>query len=191
MNLDILTEQNIWWKDKGLIEQDYDIIRWKEKKYRWIPPIIERIKLEPFSLNIILGPRQVGKTTAIKLLIKNLLREKNPLSIFYFNCEELSDYKELLDILETYIEFKKSSEIKNSYIFLDEITSPLKWYKAIKSKVDKGVFNEDVLVLTGSSSINIKRQTELFPGRRGKGLDYMILPLSFREFLKVTKPKIY
>lgn len=125
------------------------------------------------------------------MLIKNLLKEKNPHSIFYFNSEELSDYKELSDIIETYMEFKERSGIKNSYIFLDEITSPIEWYKAIKSKIDKGMFKKDVLILTGSSSINIKRQTELFPGRRGKGLDYIILPLSFREFLKITRPKIY
>lgn len=191
MEMDILVEQNKWWKDKKLIEQDYDIVRWKEKKYKWIPSIIETIKLEPYALHIILGPRQVGKTTAIKLLIKKLLEEKNPQSIFYFNCEEISDYKELSNIIETYMEFKNSAGIKNSYIFLDEITSPNEWYKTIKSKIDKGVFKEDVLILTGSSSINIKRQTELFPGRRGKGSDYIMLPLSFREFLKVIRPEIY
>jgi len=31
MEMDILIEQNRWWKDKNLIEKDYDIIKWKEK----------------------------------------------------------------------------------------------------------------------------------------------------------------
>ncbi len=156
-----------------------------------MPNILNEINLSPFALHIILGPRQVGKTTAIKLLIKKLIEKEEARSIFYFNCEELKDYKELIDVLETYIEFRNKNGIKKSFIFLDEITSPDEWYRGIKSMIDKGKFAKDVLILTGSSSISIKRQAELFPGRRGKGKDFILLPLSFRDFIKIMKPEIY
>ena len=179
-------DQNPWWKDKSLIEKDYDIVKWNEKKYKWIPEIIEKINLEPFSLHVLSGPRQAGKTTAVKLLIKKLLQEKEAKSIFFFSCEDVADYKELLEILNFYIQFKEASSVKNSIIILDEITSPHEWYRAVKSLIDKGKFRNDVIILTGSSSINVKKEVELFPGRRGNGKDFVLYPLSFRSFLKVV-----
>jgi hypothetical protein len=191
MDISVLVEQNPWWKDKKLIEEDYDIVKWKTRKYHWMPKLVESITLEPFSLHILLGPRQVGKTTTVKLLIRKLLEDRDPRSLFYFNCEELGDYKELLEMLETYLELKDKSRIESSCIFLDEITSPAEWYRAIKSLIDKGKLKNDVVVLTGSTSISVKRQTELFPGRRGNGRDYLLFPLSFREFIRVMMPKLY
>lgn len=193
LNTDIMEElfdQNPWWKDKKLIEEDYDIVKWKEKKNRWIPDIINKINLKSFGLHIISGPRQAGKTTALKLLISNLLKKKNPRSLFYFNCENLADYKELSEIIGRYLEFKESSSIKSSIILLDEITLPKEWYRAIKSLIDKGKLRNDVIIITGSSSMAIKKEVELFPGRRGNGKDFTMYPLSFRAFLSVIDPKL-
>lgn len=183
-------EQNPWWKDKSLIEKDYDIVKWNEKKYKWIPEIIEQVNLEPFSLHVLSGPRQAGKTTTIKLLIKKLLKENEAKSIFFFSCEDIADYKELLEILNFYIQFKEANSIKSSIIMLDEITSPKEWYRAVKSLIDKGKFRNDVLILTGSSSINVRKEVELFPGRRGNGKDFVLYPLSFRSFLKVIDSEL-
>jgi len=191
MEFDKLVEQNLWWKDKDLIEKDYDIGKWKEKKYSWIPEIVNEIDLKPFALHIILGPRQSGKTTALKLFIRELLKKIEPRSLFYFNCDEIADYKELSDVIETYLTFKDDNHIESSIILLDEITSPKEWYRAIKSFIDKGKLKKDVVILTGSSSIAIKREVELFPGRRGNGKDFILFPLSFREFLKVINPALH
>ncbi len=190
MEFGVLAEQNPWWKDKDAIESDYDMSKWQNMAFHWTPKTLENITFEPFSLHILLGPRQVGKTTALKLIIKKLLAEKDPRSIFYFNCEEIADHKELSGLLATYLEFKEKSGIKNSHIFLDEITSPKEWYRAIKSAIDRGLLKNDVLVITGSSSIGIKKHTELFPGRRGSGKDILLLPLSFREYVRVLSPEI-
>ncbi len=179
-------EQNLWWKGKDKIVDDYDIFRWNEKKHKWIPKIIDKITLEEPALHFLTGPRQAGKTTVLKLLIRKLLENgKNPLSIFYFNCEHLSDYKELINVLRFYIDFRENNSISNSIILLDEITLPREWYRAIKFLIDKGAFHRDVIILSGSSSISVRREVELFPGRRGKGKDYILYPLSFREFVGV------
>jgi predicted AAA+ superfamily ATPase len=183
-----LFEQNPWWKGKEYIEEDYDIIKWNEKKYRWIPNIVEQITLEPFAFHTIIGPRQAGKTTVAKLLIKKLLSTNNPKEIFYFNCDDLADYKELESVINSYLFFKDNNSIKKSIIILDEITSPKEWYRAIKFLIDKGKLRNDILIVTGSSSLSVKKEVELFPGRRGKGRDYILYPLSFRSFLKVIDP---
>ena len=36
----------------------------------------------------------------------------------------------------------------------------------------------------------LKKEVELFPGRRGFGKDFVMLPLSFREFIKVFSPEL-
>lgn len=188
MELDVLASKNVWWKGKEFFEEDEDYRKWKEKKIKWIPELVDKIKLEPFSLHFIFGPRQSGKTTLIKFIIRKLLEKVDPRAIFYFRCDEIKDYKELKEVLTTYLEFRKELKIKTSYIFLDEITFPKEWFRSIKSMIDDGIFKNDVLVLTGSTSLEIKKEMEWFPGRRGKGKNFLVLPLSFREFIKILNP---
>ena len=46
--------------------------------------------------------------------------------------------------------------------------------------------------MTGSHSLDIKYRAELLPGRRGKyGKDFLLLPLTFREYIKLLKPEVY
>lgn len=192
MEIEILAKQNKWWGKSELIEEDEDIKKWKEGKRKWIPEILRKISLKPFSLNFIFGPRQVGKTTLLKLLIRELLNKGvDPKRIFYFRCDLLSDFKELDEVIKTYLEFRKSFGIKSSYILLDEITFPKEWFRTIKFYIDTGEFSKDILILTGSLSMYLKKEVELFPGRRGFGKDYVLLPLSFKEFIKVFDFELY
>jgi len=185
-----LLEQNIWWKSADEIDNDIHIKRYLEKNIKWDPELEKRISLKPFSFNIVIGPRQAGKTTAIKIMIKKLLKEYTPKQIFYFNCDELSSYEDIIKLIRAYLDIRKEEGIKNSIIILDEITSPANWTKAIKSIMDKGLLELDIIIATGSNSIRIKREAEYFPGRRGNGKDVILLPLSFRDFVKVHDPKL-
>ena len=85
---ELIFKQNPWWKG----EKDYHIEKWERMKIRWIPKWIKDISCDPFSLNFIIGTRQTGKTTGIKLLINELLKKVAPESIFYFRCDEIKDY---------------------------------------------------------------------------------------------------
>jgi predicted AAA+ superfamily ATPase len=190
MQIEVLAEKNPWWKGKEYFEKDHDYLKWLEKKIRWMPKIIKEIELRPFSLNFIFGPRQVGKTTALKLLIKDLLQHTEPKAIFYFRCEEIADYKELDELLRTYLEFRDREKIESSVILLDEITFPKEWWRAIKGFIDDGVFKNDVLILTGSSSLAIKKEIEQFPGRRGHGKNIIMWPLNFKEFVQIVYPDL-
>jgi predicted AAA+ superfamily ATPase len=68
------------------------------------------------------------------------------------------------------------------YIFFDEITAIPDWQIGIKAAWDAGVTSDDALLLTASSAHDLKRGAERLPGRRGKGKDYLQLPLSFRDY---------
>ena len=175
-----MEEQNPWW----IGEKDDTYEKWKHYKVKWIPKIIEKIDFRPFSLHFIVGPRQVGKTTTLKICIQELLKRLDPKSIFYYSCDELADYKELGEILDNYNSARNEWKIKKSIIFLDEVTFVDEWWRAVKARIDRGVFKNDVLVITGSASMELLKQKEYFPGRRGHGKDIHFLPLDFGEYVE-------
>jgi len=183
--MELLKIFNPWWEKKDWEGDDKQLREFESMKIKWIPSWIKEISLMPFSLNFVIGPRQVGKTTGIKLLIKELLKEKKGFSIFYFDVESLQDVKELRDVLLAYKKIKEENGVENSFIFLDEVTNLKEWWKILKSFIDAGMFKEDVITVTSSSTLRLLKQAESFPGRRGFGKDIEVLPLSFPEFLKV------
>ena len=118
---------------------------------------------------ILLGSRQVGKTTLIK-------------KIFPKGDYFLVDNEPIRKILETYdIETYKTIINKDSrLIIIDEIhllSDPGRAVKIIYDQMD------DVkIVITGSSSFHIKNKTgESLAGRK---IDYYIYPLTFSEYLQ-------
>lgn len=129
---------NPWWFN----EPDPHIQEWAENEVRWIPDEIGLLSLKPFFLNFLLGPRQVGKTTGTKLLIRALLKRVKPKAIFYLPCDEISDYKELGEVLDSYLSARKEWGIKRSYIFLDEAGFVDEWWRSVKARIDAGVFSQ-------------------------------------------------
>ncbi|MGC9132699.1 MAG: ATP-binding protein, partial [Candidatus Micrarchaeia archaeon] len=151
-------------------------------KIKWLPLWIKDISLKPFSLNFVLGPRQVGKTTGIKLLIKQLIEKgEDPKLLAYINCDLLASFKELRSIMEKMKGYK--------LIVLDEVTSIEYWWKVVKGLIDLGQFTDSTLIVSGSSSLRVEKFMEAFSGRRGHGKDVVVLPLSFKEFVEVKKYK--
>ncbi|MGB9728039.1 MAG: hypothetical protein ACPLZF_06475 [Nitrososphaeria archaeon] len=70
-----MESQNPWWY--GETDRRYE--EWKCKEIKWVPPIIEEFAFEPYSLNFLVGPRQVGKTTALKIwIMEKLLPKQDP-----------------------------------------------------------------------------------------------------------------
>ena len=95
-----LTLQNPWWRDAAAIEEDDKIKEFESLKFQYHPTQILDVKLRMEDITLIAGPRQTGKSTAIKLLIRKLIREKwNPHHLFYFNCDALSNEKDVIDLV--------------------------------------------------------------------------------------------
>jgi len=186
---DIIYMLNPWWEWRNWEDKDSDLRKLRKAKIKWSPPWIKNISLKPFSLNFITGPRQVGKTTGVKILVKKLLSQTVPKAVFYYNCDFISSSKELKKIIDFYLKIKHSNKINISYIILDEVTGVEYWWKIIKGYIDLGVFENDVLIVLGSASFRLRKFAEAFPGRRGYGTTIEVLPLNFREYIQVHGEK--
>lgn len=177
--------QNPWWENKYAIKEDEKIKEFSRLKFKYIPKALLSIKPVGGDIHVISGPRQTGKSTALKLYIKNALESGvPPRKIFYFNCDAISTTKELIDLI---INFNEAKSQEKALIFLDEISSVENWPKGIKWLVDSNQLKNATLFLTGSSSINLKKSGEMLPGRRGRGKDIAFLPIDFYEYLNVKK----
>ncbi len=187
-----LTILNPWWKGKEHIREDKHIRDLEEKEYKWQPELLTQLKLLPNNIYGLRGPRQVGKTTLIKLMIKRLLEKRiDEKSIFFWNCDELIDFRELSSVMREYLEFAKTNQIQEKYIFLDEVSRIKNWQGVIKSLSDAGELEHCCLLITGSNTLDIKYGLERLPGRTGRyGKDFFLLPLNFSEYISLIKPEI-
>jgi len=68
------------------------------------------------------------------------------------------------------------------YIFLDEVQNLDKWETAVRTLLDRTSYN---IFVTGSSSKLLSK--EIATQLRGRSLTYILLPFSFREFLRAKK----
>lgn len=189
-----MIEQNPWWADPRRIEEDPHIKEFESSPIRWVPRIKWFFRLDRDVLYTLRGPRQVGKTTLLKLIIRELLKEVPPLRVLYFTVDLLSDYRELVDLIAAYEEYLEGMGVKGrKYIFLDEISSVEGWVKAIKYMVDTGKLRNTSLIMTGSHSLDIKETSERLPGRRGEEfgpVNKILMPMKFSEYVETLRPDL-
>ncbi len=186
MDYSRLKEANPWWENKNSIEQDINLTRLKKQKIRWEYKIINTFQEGIYSLR---GPRQVGKTTWIKQKIRDLLKNNNPQNIFFYSCDDIRKFEELIEIVELFLELTELN--KKKYIFLDEIPYVNEWQRGIKHLYDSGKLKKCAVILSGSHSIDIKRSIEQLPGRGDEGKRHFImLPLTFYQYLEAIEKDI-
>lgn len=134
-------------------------------------------------IKVVTGIRRCGKSTLLaqyqSWLQKNGVSKEQIISI---NFEEL-EYEELLDYKKLYAHLKERLVSgKTTYIFLDEIQKVPYFEKAVDSIYVKP--NVDVY-LTGSNAYMLSG--DLATLLTGRYVEIKMLPLSFREYLEITK----
>ena len=142
------------------------------------------------------GPRQVGKTTLVKLQIKDFLDGgTNPWNILYYPLDLAGGVQDLVDVVETYVEI--SADLRDDsgrcYLFLDEVSSVPNWQKGVKWLVDNGRIKNCTIMAMGSHSVDIRNAAERLPGRRGHVLDNydkILLPMKFSEYVSARNDKL-
>ena len=134
------------------------------------------------KVSIILGPRQTGKTTALKYLQDTLCADKkNPgimldLDIFS-QFESVSSYERALATFQLHGYTPGSTS--PFFVFLDEFQRFSDVTRVLKNIVDH--HKNIKIYATGSSSLGIKNAVqETLAGRKNIST---LLPLSFEEFL--------
>ena len=155
----------------------------KRKEYiKRIFPFMERKEII-----VLKGIRRSGKSTIIKQLINELLRNGTDKGqVLYINLEDYGFANNLnlglFDIIfEEYKNYTKNK--KTTYFFIDEAQKIKSWEKWVRTKYD---LSENIkFIVTGSSaSLLSKEFSALLTGRN---ISFTILPLSFKEYCFFTK----
>jgi hypothetical protein len=170
MELERLANQNPWWNDKSAIEKD--------EKVKNVLDTGSLIDMKLINENqVLIGPRQLGKTTSLKYdIYKKIFNEEiDPKFILYYSFDTSRNFEDISDVINTFISTNK----QKTFLYLDEISFVDGWQRAIKAFLDSDKSSNSTLYITGSSSINLKK--ELMPGRKIKFIEFM--PLSFKKFL--------
>src|SRR3989338_823007 len=185
----LFAKHNPWWNNRQAIEQDVSLLEYEKQKFKHKHQFIDDFS-HGDSVFILRGPRRIGKTTLLKLIIAKLLKSNTvqPQNIFFYPCDRVSDFNQLYDLVLNYL---GQADKGQRYIFLDEVSFVKEWQRAIKDLWDSGDLSGVTLVLTGSNALDLKISAERLPGRRGKleHIDIEYSPLRFEEFIKMVKIK--
>ncbi|HEY7350453.1 MAG TPA: ATP-binding protein [Ktedonobacterales bacterium] len=196
--LDRLAVSNPWWLDPTAINRDRHLRALETSPFRRPLPIVESLRTDAQLVYTLRGPRQVGKTTAAKLLVRRLLEAGiAPRRVMYYALDLEGEPGALEAIVRTGMQTARATPppamgLPTYYFILDEISAVPGWQQAIKWLRDNTTAAEAFFLLTGSVASDIRAGAERLPGRRGAEahLDRILLPLSFGEFASACAPDL-
>ncbi len=170
-----MQEQNPWWGAEWApggkwIERDMLKTLQEDLENRWITGLI--------------GLRRVGKTTLMKMMIRDLLKEVDALSILYFPFDlKRPDLLEVLKVYEEEILKRPMNKWEGKiFLFLDEVQNIDDWSAMVKRFYDK--WDNIKFIVSGSSSLNMTIGAgESLAGRISF---YKLEPFSFAEYLRIN-----
>lgn len=180
----MLAEANPWWGSKNAILEDYNIVEWNRSSVKQAPRITGTFEHDQDLVYILRGPRQVGKTTLLKLQIKDLLDSGvEPQNVMYYSFDLEQTPESLADVVKSYL--NNTEKNQRRHLFLDEITSVPSWQYGIKHLWDNGWLINCTTIATGSHAADLRDSAERLPGRRGYSdapLDKTLMPMKFAEY---------
>jgi predicted AAA+ superfamily ATPase len=183
----VLRDLNTWWKDEH-------VVRPAPPQYRrpLVSDLRARFQKPKGVIEVVRGPRQVGKTTGIRQIIQDMLRDGTPANTILFVRFDLELLREraagLQNILRWYVEAIRHRPLDDgepTYLFLDEIHKLPRWSEEVKHVGDTFPVR---MLLTGSSSVLVARG-----GREslaGRVFTTELPTFSFREVLECWKPEL-
>ncbi len=179
-----IVRQNPWWTGAGWEAEDPHLQLLAAQPRRLRAELVDAIDLRAPGIHTLRGPRQVGKSTELKLIVQRALAQGMPArSVVYLAFDRLEGrhLSELADSVERALDLAERGG--PGLLALDEVTAVAGWQTAVKALWDEGTIRQDVVICTGSSAIDLQRgAAERLPGRRRAGTDHLALPQSFAAF---------
>ena len=183
-----LTATNRWWRrPHGWAGQDPDLQEASAAPFTHSARVLE--DLERGGLYVLRGPRRVGKSVELKRTIERLIGGgADPRAIMHMSVDGWSavDLAALVRAAE-----RLMPPDEHRWWLIDEITSITDgWSAQIKWLRDNNRrFRQDTVILTSSSSSNLRDSIADLAGRRGPAPDpdRVMLPIGFRTFVKLTE----
>ena len=180
-----LASTNRWWADQqGWAADDPDLQKAARAPFSYTTGVLD--DLTPGGLYVIRGPRRVGKSVAMKRAVQRLINSGvDPRLIVHMSVEGWNE-ADLERLVNAASQITPTGAPR--YWFLDEISGVSgRWPDRIKWLRDNDQrFCADTVVLTGSSSSNLKESLGALAGRRGGAVnpDRALLPMGFRSFVR-------
>lgn len=178
---------NRWWATSGWEADDPHLRRLEAGPIRLPTPQVSEIDLERPAVHVLRGPRQVGKSTDLKLLVRRALAAGREAERVAYLSLDLLEGRPPTALVESVIRALELAGGKPPrLLLLDEVTAAGRWQNAVKVLWDEGHIDRDIVVCTGSSAIDLAEgAAERLPGRRGAGGDFLVLPQGFASFARV------
>ncbi len=136
------------------------------------------------KISILVGPRQVGKTTLMKMVYEEISEKNKCLFLdidIVSNYEKASSFENLLN--EMKINGYDEKDKNYFYLFLDEFQKYPEIVRVMKNIYDN--LDNVKIFASGSSSLTIKNQIQ--ESLAGRKIIHNIYPLDFEEFLVFKK----
>jgi uncharacterized protein len=188
---------NPWWKAPAAVATDPDLIRLEEQVLRFEHPL--PFDLDTDAVYTLRGPRQVGKSTLLKRIARHLLMDRGVLArnILYFDVEGagINTPLRLQNAVTSFLDWSRTSDpAGRKFLLLDEVTGVRDWGTFVRVLYRQGLLANVTVIVTGSHALDLKRGSETAPGRRGERsdlrLDWIMMPLSFRDFVRAHRPDV-
>ena len=197
-------KDNPWRTDADWDKKDHSLREFDNSALEYQPRLffhfIEALtKPSAYGIATLRGPRRVGKTTLVKLLIRELLsRGVGKSNIRYFSLDAQDPEGQRLSPLEL-VRGTPSNGKKDNYLFLDEVSFNRTWATQLKNAFDEGLIEDFRLrvVATGSHSMDIAEAVRQLRGRQGAiartlnlGGNVLQSPLRFSEVVESLQPEV-
>ena len=166
---ELLYQYNPWWEEEYTLEHIIE-------RSQYINFLKDNI--ENKHIIFLTGLRRVGKTTLMKIIIKELLNQQvDKKNILYVSVDDyLLHNKNLFDILDEYKKINKIKVEEKIYVFFDEITYQADYHQQLKNLYDK----YNIKIFATSSSSSLLRDKKAF--LTGRSITLEVKPLDFEEY---------
>lgn len=180
---------NPWWRKDSWDESDPDLAEARTNSLTAYAPR-PLAGLVPGSLYLLLGPRRVGKSVAMKREIMALLEAGiDRRAITFCSCEGLSQ-QDLRRVIKIASDLAAGYE-GDRYWFFDEITYVADWASTLKQLRDQTDLRHGTVIATGSSATGLRQARGDLGGREGPGGGTrLLLPMGFRDFARELYPEL-
>lgn len=170
--LERILKQNPWWENKKVEAV-------KDYKERFLLKEIWKYQTEP-QIIAVLGLRRTGKTVLLLQIIQKLLKKASAKKILYFSFDEIlgKDPEIIEKVLEIYENEILKQEMKDVFVFFDEVNYLKDWQVILKRYYD--LPGKVKFFISGSSSIYLKKSKESLAGRI---YEFTLPPITFKEYL--------
>ncbi|MBI3752714.1 MAG: ATP-binding protein [Deltaproteobacteria bacterium] len=170
--------ENPWWNEDGSIDEYFRQMKPRAYLDQLYGLITETAVNRAVAL---MGPRRVGKTVLLYHAIQRLIENGVPPKHICYISIEAPVYigLRLEQILEYYAEIFNSTELRDCYLFLDEIQYLKDWELHLKKLVEN--YRSVKFIASGSAAAALRLKS--MESGAGRFTHFHLPPLTFYEYL--------